>query len=73
MIADALSRVSPQDIEPDAEQEPPIFAVNTLTNFQEGEEKMALKLETAKDKNSLLYTNSYQRDGLLKDPVYLTT
>ena len=45
----ALSRVSPQDIEPDAEQEPPIFAVNTLTNFQEGEEKMALKLETAKD------------------------
>ena len=30
----ALSRVSPQDIEPDAEQEPPIFAVNTLTNFQ---------------------------------------
>ena len=45
----ALSRDSPQDIEPDAEQEPPIFAVNTLTNFQEGEEKMALKLETAKD------------------------
>ena len=45
----ALSRVSPQDIEPDAEQEPPIFAVNTLTNFQEGEEKMALKLETAKN------------------------
>ena len=38
----ALSRVSPQDIEPDAEQEPPIFAVNTLTNFQEGEEKIAL-------------------------------
>ena len=49
VIADALSRVSPQDIEPDAEQEPPIFAVNTLTNFQEGEEKMALKLETVKD------------------------
>ena len=46
---DALSRVSSQDIEPHAEQEPPIFAVNTLTNFQEGEEKMALKLETAKD------------------------
>ena len=45
----ALSRVSPQDIEPDAEQEPPIFVVNTLTNFQEGEKKMALKLETAKD------------------------
>ena len=49
VIADALSRVSPQDIEPDVEQEPPIFAVNTLTHFQEGEEKMALKLETAKD------------------------
>ena len=44
-----LSRVSPQDIEPDTEQESPIFAVNTLTNFQEGEKKMALKLETAKD------------------------
>ena len=35
----ALSRVSPQDIEPDTEQESPIFAVNTLTNFQEGEEE----------------------------------
>ena len=45
----ALSRVSSQDIEPDIEQESPIFAVNTLTNFQEGEEKMALKLQTAKD------------------------
>ena len=45
----ALSRVSPQDIEPNIEQESPIFTVNTLTNFQEGEEKMALMEETAKD------------------------
>ena len=45
----ALSRVSPQDVEPNIEKEPPIFAVNTLTNFQEGEEKMALKEETAND------------------------
>ena len=49
VIADALSRVSPQDVEPNIEQESPIFAVNTLTNFQEGEEKMALMEETAKD------------------------
>ena len=45
----ALSRVSPQDVEPNIEKESPIFTVNTLTNFQEGEEKMALKEETAKD------------------------
>ena len=45
----ALSRVSPQDIEPNIEQESPIFAVNTLTNFQKGEEKMASMEETAKD------------------------
>ena len=45
----ALSRVSLQDIEPNIEQESPIFTVNTLTNFQEGEEKMALMEETAKD------------------------
>ena len=45
----ALSRVSPQDVEPNIEQESPIFTVNTLTNFQEGEEKMALMEETAKD------------------------
>ena len=49
VIADALSRVSPQDVEPNIEQESPIFTVNTLTNFQEGEEKMALMEETAKD------------------------
>ena len=49
VIADALSRVSPQDVEPNIEKEPPILAVNTLTNFQEGEEKKALKEETAKD------------------------
>ena len=49
MIADALSRVSPQDVELNIEQESPIFTVNTLTNFQEGEEKMALMEETAKD------------------------
>ena len=45
----ALSRVSSQDVEPNIEKESPIFAVNTLTNFQEGEEKMALMEETAKD------------------------
>ena len=45
----ALSRVSPQDVEPNIEKESPIFTVNTLTNFQEGEEKMALMEETAKD------------------------
>ena len=45
----ALSRVSPQDVEPNIEQESPIFTVNTLTNFQKGEEKMALMEETAKD------------------------
>ena len=49
MIVDAISRVSPQDIEPNTEQESPIFAVNTLTNFQEGGEKMVSKEETAKD------------------------
>ena len=49
VIADALSKVSPQDVEPNIEQESPIFAVNTLTNFQEGEEKMALMEETVKD------------------------
>ena len=32
----ALSRVSLQDVEPNIEQESPIFAVNTLTNFQKG-------------------------------------
>ena len=70
----ALSRVSPQDIEPDAEQEPPIFAVNTLTNFQEGEKKNGIKARNSKRSRTLCFTtNSYQRDGLLKDPVYLTT
>ena len=49
MIADALSRVSPQEVESNIEKEPPIFTVYTLTNFQEGEEKKALKDETAKD------------------------
>ena len=49
VIADAFSRVSPQDIEPNIKQESPIFTVTTLTNFQEGEEKMALMEETAKD------------------------
>ena len=48
MITDALSRVSPH-VEPNIEQKSPIFTVNTLTNFQEGEEKMALMEETAKD------------------------
>ena len=45
----ALSRVSPQDIEPNIEQESLIFTVNTLTNFQEGEDKMTLIEETVKD------------------------
>ena len=45
----ALSRVSSQNVEPNIEQESPIFTVNTLTNFQEGEEKIALMEETAKD------------------------
>ena len=49
VIADALSKVSSQDVEPNKEQESPIFTVNTLTNFQEGEEKMALMEETVKD------------------------
>ena len=44
----ALSRVSPQDVEPNMEQESPIVTVNTLTNFQ-GKEKIALMEETAKD------------------------
>ena len=49
MIADALFRVSPQDVEPNIQQESPIFAVNILTKLQEGEEKLVFKEETAKD------------------------
>ena len=45
----ALFRVSPQDTESNIEQQSLIFVVNILINFQEEEEKIALKVETAKD------------------------
>ena len=41
--------IPPQDVEPNIEQESLIFAVNTLTKFQEREKKTVLKEETAKD------------------------